>query len=305
MAIKVVEQLSVVNGVVVAVGFSGSPSSPTIIYDGKPISEQICTRFRRPDLLEHHGSDFLDESGFRIAALVNPGHFLDNSKFAVRFDDGDILRRSIPNIMDAHVLMNEFAADIEAHPGRSLLEIGSRARSGTVYKTRFPSIGKYVGADITDGPNVDVVADAHTLSKTITDKFDYAFSVSTFEHLAMPWVAAYELNKVMKLGGLIYMQSHPTYPLHEVPWDFFRFSTSAWGSLFNRFTGFEIVKTGYSIEASIVVLNATNGAMQGMDQYKTWLVSGVMARKVSEPLVDWTADPASIINLSYSHGPKA
>lgn len=303
MSFKVVEQLSVVNGVVVAVGYSGFQSEPVIIYDGEPLPRQAVSRYPRPDVERKEGDRYTN-TGFRVAAVADPAQVKDNSKVFVRFEDGAQIRRSLPNVMDAHVIMNEFAADIEKNPGSSMIELGSRARSGTVYKDRF-KVGRYVGTDITDGPNVDVVADAHTLSKTITEKFDYAFSVSTFEHLAMPWVAAFELSKVMKIGGLVYMQSHPTYPLHEEPWDFFRFSKSAWGSLFNRFTGFEVVKTGYSIEASIVVLNASNGAMQGMDLSKTWLVSAVMARKVAEPLIDWSADPASIINLSYSHGPKA
>src|SRR5690606_12288604 len=99
-------------------------------------------------------------------------------------------------------------------------------------------------------------------------------------------------------------QSHPTYPLLEEPWDFVRFSANAWKGLFNAFTGFEIIKTGYSLEESIVPINAANGAMQGMDMSKTFLVSAVMARKISERTVDWTVDPSTIADIHYSHAAR-
>ncbi|GLV23535.1 hypothetical protein TomMM35A_33730 [Sphingobium sp. TomMM35A] len=199
-------------------------------------------------------------------------------------------------------MLNEFAAIVAANPGGSMIELGSRARSGNVYTDLFPSLSRYVGTDIMAGPNVDVVADAHTLSRSVGEQFDYAFSVSVFEHLIMPWVAAYELNKTLKLGGLIYMQSHPAYPLHDEPWDFFRFSENAWTGLFNKFTGFEVIKTGYSTPATVVPQNASNGALQGLDMAVTYLNSAVIAKKVGDPVVDWSADPTIIADLNYSHG---
>ena len=290
---QIVERLAVLDGVVVAVGRCDPSDRPVIVYEGEPLPNQSFHPYTRPD----------GKPGFRCVAVVGPKP--DNSQIAVSFRDGPTVRRNLPNISDAHAMLNEFGAMIADNPGSSMIEIGSRARSGTVYKTRFPSLGRYAGVDIMEGPNVDIVADAHTLSRSVTEQFDYGFSISVFEHLIMPWVAAFELNKVMKPGGVIYIQSHPTYPLHEEPWDFFRFSANAWKGLFNAFTGFEIIKTGYSLEASIVPMNAANGAMQGMDMSKTFLVSAVMARKVSEPSVDWAVDPSTVADIQYSHAARA
>ncbi len=81
---------------------------------------------------------------------------------------------------------------------------------------------KYQGFDIVAGENVDVVGDAHQLSKHFSSKtFDFCFSVSVFEHLMWPWKVVLELNDVMKVGGMVFAQSHPTWPKHEIPWDFF------------------------------------------------------------------------------------
>ena len=148
---------------------------------------------------------------------------------------------------------------------------------------------------------MDVVGDAHVLSSFIDKSFDFVFSVSVFEHLLMPWVVAFEINKILKMGGLVYTQSHPAWPLHEEPWVFFRFSEHAYGGLFNTFTGFEIVRVGQSIEANVVPVCATGGALQSIDTRPTFMVSACIAKKVCEPSVDWSANPAIFSNMQYSH----
>ncbi|MBP8255801.1 MAG: class I SAM-dependent methyltransferase [Opitutaceae bacterium] len=130
-------------------------------------------------------------------------------------------------------------------PGARVLEIGSRARSGISRRNLFPEQCEYVGFDIVAGENVSVVGDAHSLSRYFPpDHFDFVFSVSVWEHLAMPWLVSVELNKVMKPGGLAMINTHQSWPVHEEPWDYFRFSDYAWDSLFNEATGFEIVARG-------------------------------------------------------------
>ena len=120
-----------------------------------------------------------------------------------------------------------------------VLEIGSRARSGVVRREKFAN-KRYTGIDILEGPNVDVVGDAHSLSSYFApESFDAIYSVSTFEHLAMPWKVALELNKVMRVGGVAYFVTHQALGMHDMPWDFWRFSDTAWDSLFNEFTGFK------------------------------------------------------------------
>ena len=72
---------------------------------------------------------------------------------------------------------------------------------------------------------MDVMGDAHKLSDYFDkDSFDVIFSMSVFEHLAMPWKVALELNKVLKPGGMMLHTTHQTWPLHEEPWDYWRYS---------------------------------------------------------------------------------
>ena len=125
----------------------------------------------------------------------------------------------------------------------TIIEIGSRARSGNVNVDWLPDGSHYIGFDIRNGPNVDVVGDAHQIADHFEpSSIDAIFSVSTIEHLAMPWKVIAQINNVLRQGGLVFFASHQTWPVHDSPWDFWRFSTDTWRVLLNRGTGFEIVE---------------------------------------------------------------
>jgi hypothetical protein len=115
----------------------------------------------------------------------------------------------------------------------------------------------------------------------------------------MPWVAAIELNKVLNVAGLAFIQSHPAWPLHDEPWDFFRFSKEAWTGIFNAYTGFEIVDSAYGIEGRTLPVAADSGSLQGLDSKRTFLATACLARKISAPQVDWSCDPTVLYGQHY------
>jgi SAM-dependent methyltransferase len=125
-----------------------------------------------------------------------------------------------------------------------VLEIGSRLVTSTGYQ--FEHLCKrenYVGFDVGEGENVDVVGDAHKLSSYFhPDSFDVVFSSAVFEHLAMPWVVAEEISKVLKPGGLVLTFTHFSFAEHELPWHFFQFNKAALRCLFNPVLGYEEVE---------------------------------------------------------------
>ena len=125
---------------------------------------------------------------------------------------------------------------------KKVLEIGSRNVTGIMRNEHFKN-AEYVGFDVLGGENVDVVGDAHQLSKYFSsENFDAVFSISVFEHLLMPWKVILEINRVMKMGGFLFISTHPTWSSHELPWDFWRFQKNSFHALLNKYTGFDIVK---------------------------------------------------------------
>ncbi len=54
-----------------------------------------------------------------------------------------------------------------------------------------------------EGIDVDIVADVHKLSQTTgEEQFDIVISCSSFEHFKYPHLAAHEIMKALKTGGL-------------------------------------------------------------------------------------------------------
>ena len=133
-------------------------------------------------------------------------------------------------------------------PGMRILEIGSREVTGESNARNEFSKAEYVGFDYYPGRNVDVVGDAHKLSSYFgrEEKFDIIYSSACFEHFAMPWLVAVEIAKLLKVGGIVFIETHFSFSSHERPWHFFQFSDMALKVLFSEALGFECIEAGMS-----------------------------------------------------------
>jgi hypothetical protein len=197
----------------------------------------------------------------------------------------------------------EIATWIEAHgPARpALLDIGGRARSGVQLSEHFPECD-VTTFDIVPDPGVHVVGDAHQLSRCFPPaRFDFAQSISVFEHLVMPWQVAVELNRVLKPGGVAHIFTHQTTGMHDMPWDFFRFSDASFTGLFNRYTGFEILRTQMSNPMHIVP-RAWSEHYRDNEDAVGFDCSAAIVRKVGEATVSWDVPVADILNTAYPRG---
>jgi SAM-dependent methyltransferase len=201
-------------------------------------------------------------------------------------------------------VFNKFINAVNDMQQPALLEIGSRNVTGVVWRSAFQSSVTYTGLDIHEGDNVDLVGDVHTVSSQLPrDHYDAVFSISVFEHLAMPWQAVIEINRIMKPGGLLYISTHPTIPPHELPWDFWRYSSETFKALLNERTGFEIVESTEGTPGRIISLSRDSTTS------KVHLIPinqsiAVLARKTGspDPRLSWDIPLASILQTHY---PKA
>ena len=225
----------------------------------------------RPDLIMSFG-DEARKWGFKGSVLLGRDAPAGGLTLILKSAEGETIIPLAQQFADQfarqyHEAWSHFVTELRATRNPRVIEIGSRARSGMVRRALFGE--SYLGVDVAPGDNVDVVADAHFLSDAVKGPFDFAYSVSTFEHLIMPWQAAVEIAKVMRLGGLIFVQSHQTWPLHDEPWVFFRFSREAWGALFNQASGFEIVYSGYGEDAVCVSTQYSGSPVTRLQQGPT------------------------------------
>jgi len=165
-----------------------------------------------------------------------------------------------------------------------VLEIGSRIVSPGSKSQRdlFPGAASYTGFDYYPDANTDVVGDAHRLSTYFDGKkFDAVFSVVVFEHLAMPWVVAMEINKVLRIGGLSCHMTPFAWPAHERPWDFYRTSDEGLKVLFSKSMGFDTINAGMYNPLRMVMDEPQEG-YEDFTFAAGFGSSAILSRKVAE-----------------------
>lgn len=96
-----------------------------------------------------------------------------------------------------------------------------------------------INLDIVKYPNVDIVADAHSLP--FEDAyFDGVFCNAVLEHTIRPWIVAGEIQRVLKKGGTLCVATPFLEGVHD-EYDFFRFTLKGLRSLFPQI---EEIKSG-------------------------------------------------------------
>jgi hypothetical protein len=179
-----------------------------------------------------------------------------------------------------------------------LLDIGGRPRSGNEYISLFPDFDAKV-LDVHAADGVDIVCDAHEMSLYIEpESVDAVLCVSVFEHILMPWKLVLEINKVLKLNSYCFIHSHQTIGMHDLPWDFWRFSDQAWHALFNEYTGFQVVATHMGGFGTIIP-SVYAERYQDREKAGGYESSSVIVRKISNSQLEWNVDLSAVINTMY------
>lgn len=163
--------------------------------------------------------------------------------------DGDYLTGNVPlSKIASHQNWQNYLFEAGNKPGMKILEIGSREVTGKSKARKGFELAQYTGFDYYPGENVDVTGDAHKLSSCFPEgeRFDIIYSHACFEHFAMPWIVAIEISKLLKVGGIVFVETHFSYSSHERPWNFFQFSDMGLKVLFSEALGFECIEAGMS-----------------------------------------------------------
>ena len=152
-------------------------------------------------------------------------------------------------------LLTSFITRGQALHKPRVLELGTKRSvpdRSTKHCEWIPDAGEFLGTDFEAGIDVDFTADVHELSAVAgQNQFDIIISCSSFEHFKYPHLAAHEVMKTLKIGGLLFIQTHQTFPLHGYPFDYFRFSREAMAGLFGTKMGFQVISTDYEFPTVI------------------------------------------------------
>lgn len=165
-------------------------------------------------------------------------------------------------------MIDDFIAFTKGIRAANVLEMGvcrSNPSIPTMHRTWAADDANFIGTDFQAGLDVDVVADAHCLSLAFPlDYFDVIISVSIFEHIQYPWIAAAEVAKILKPGGRCFIHVPWMFPFHGFPNDYFRYSKEGLRSLFEP-TGLVTIALDY--EAPCRVVSEVDPGLEGLPAF--------------------------------------
>lgn len=107
----------------------------------------------------------------------------------------------------------------------TVVEIGSQNVNGSI-KQQFPGVA-YIGVDFAAGRDVDVVLQDPYRLPFPDDHAEVVVTSSCFEHSEFFWLTFMECVRILKPGGLIYLNAPSNGPVHGYPVDCWRFYPDA------------------------------------------------------------------------------
>ena len=113
-----------------------------------------------------------------------------------------------------------------------VIEIGSQDVNGSL-RSVCPSNFDYIGVDFAPGKGVDVILEDPYVLPFASESADIVLSSSCFEHSEMFWVLFLEIARILKPGGLLYLNVPSNGMFHRYPVDCWRFYPDSGRALAN------------------------------------------------------------------------
>lgn len=131
-------------------------------------------------------------------------------------------------------------------------------------------------------PNVDVIADAHSLPYA-ENSVDAVFSAAVFEHLHTPTDAAAEIYRVLRPGGRIFIDSPFAFVYHGYPHHYQNYTITGHRLLFER-QGFTVLDSGVSGGPAYAITQLVNNFIR---EYTSGLHGWIFKRlwRAAVPLI--------------------
>jgi len=104
---------------------------------------------------------------------------------------------------------------------------------------------EYIGADIREGPGVDLILNVHYINLP-SESAGTVLILDTLEHVEFPRKATEEVHRVLKPNGILIMSSVMNFPIHDYPHDYWRFTPEGFKSLLKPFAFSFVDSTGDS-----------------------------------------------------------
>lgn len=143
---------------------------------------------------------------------------------------------------------------------------------------------EYVGADMREGLGVDMLLNLHNIDLP-SESAGTVFCLDTLEHVEYPHRALEEIYRILKPNGIAIISSTMDFPIHDFPYDYWRFTPQAFSSILKSFSYSFVGLAGFERFPHTVVGIGFKGTAPKLDEftrkYKQWQKKHYYANRYS------------------------
>jgi len=160
----------------------------------------------------------------------------------------------------------------------------------------------YVGADMREGLGVDKILDLHSIDLP-TESVGTVLCLDTLEHVEYPHQALREIHRILSpTRGMVVISSLMDFPIHDYPYDYWRFTPTAFESLLKPFKHSFVGFAGKEGFPHTVVGVGFKGDPPDLSVFKKKYEQWQKAQKNTfKQLVRQVTPPALLPLLAYSY----
>lgn len=147
-------------------------------------------------------------------------------------------------------LMSESVNNYCKSKNLKILSIGS---GGDIKKLLDEKGLKFKEVDIDPKRKPDYVMPMEDMCEIKSNSIDRIFCMEVLEHVNNPFEAISEAFRVLKKGGIFIGSSPFVFPIHDAPYDHFRYTRYGLRLLFKKFKCLKLVERNSYIESSFVI----------------------------------------------------
>lgn len=124
----------------------------------------------------------------------------------------------------------------------------------------------YVGADMREGVGVDQILNLHEINLP-AESVGTIICMDTLEHVEYPNKALEEIHRVLKPNGIAIISSVMFFPIHDHPYDYWRFTPEAFRSILKPFADSFVGYAGKESFPHTVIGLGFKGAVPDLSEF--------------------------------------